>query len=355
MVVVMTKLERDASSMPTCKRCGIVAGSQVPFNRETQRCIVCDTAVQQSLITFREAFLHLTRDGIFTPEKWKYLSEKYLTEGGINGLYIGEALAYIRTDVLQFLDHMLTNAISKGPTTDEIEQHIRQLIGGFVIPNDQAKPLLRRIVLLNINQGKFPKASSQKLQGIHMDSDETCYLFDLTLYLKENVSSKRSNVYGDLMITNKKFRFLSASGGIEVGWNSVMRIEKREIEVTLNRKGKEVLLPVVGIYLELNKKSGNGFYGPSTSDPEIVVAMIDTLVRMAKRQIVKTDDNNSRRIPQDVRIAVWQRDQGKCVQCGARDYLEYDHIIPYSKGGATTVNNMQLLCRRCNQAKRDLI
>ncbi len=110
--------------MPICRRCGIVVGSQVPFNRETQRCIVCDTAVQQSLIKFREAFLHLTRDGIFTPEKWKYLSDKYLTEGGVNGLYIGEALAYIRTDVLQFLDRMLTNAISKGPLTVEIEQHI---------------------------------------------------------------------------------------------------------------------------------------------------------------------------------------------------------------------------------------
>ncbi len=351
----MTKLERDASRMPICKRCGNVVGSQAPFNRETQRCIVCDTAVQQSLSQFREAFLHLTRDGIFTPENWKYLSDMYLTEGGVNGLYIGDALAYIRTDALQFLDRMLTNAISKRPLTIETEQHIRQLIGGFVIPNAQAVPLLRRIALLHINQGKFPTVPPQQLQGIHMDSDETCYMFDHTLYLKENISAKRSNVYGHLMITNKKFRFLSVSGGIEAGWNSVMRIEKRETEVTLNVKGKELLLPMVGIYLELNKKSGNGFYIPSASDPEIAVAMIAMLVRMAKRQIVKTDDNNSRRIPQDVKNAVWQRDQGKCIQCGAGDYLEFDHIIPYSKGGATTVNNMQLLCRRCNQAKSDLI
>ncbi|MEW6358135.1 MAG: HNH endonuclease, partial [Planctomycetota bacterium] len=54
-----------------------------------------------------------------------------------------------------------------------------------------------------------------------------------------------------------------------------------------------------------------------------------------------------------VKVAVWQRDGGKCVRCGAADYLEFDHIIPFSKGGASTENNVQLLCRRCNLKKGD--
>jgi len=115
----------------------------------------------------------------------------------------------------------------------------------------------------------------------------------------------------------------------------------------------QVPISAYGIYLELNKKTGNGFY--YIPDPEIVEAIIDTLVRMSKRQIVKTDADKSRQIPQEVRIAVWQRDQGRCVQCGANDYLEYDHMIPFSKGGANTLNNVQLLCRRCNLAKSDRI
>lgn len=62
-------------------------------------------------------------------------------------------------------------------------------------------------------------------------------------------------------------------------------------------------------------------------------------------------ERNSRVIPQDVKIAVTVRDQGKCVQCGSREDLHYDHKIPWSRGGASTVNNIQLLCGRCNRRK----
>lgn len=33
--------------------------------------------------------------------------------------------------------------------------------------------------------------------------------------------------------------------------------------------------------------------------------------------------------------------------------MTVDHILPRSKGGATTQDNIQLLCRRCNTAKKD--
>lgn len=36
---------------------------------------------------------------------------------------------------------------------------------------------------------------------------------------------------------------------------------------------------------------------------------------------------------------------------GATEYLEFDHVIPYSLGGATSVQNLQLLCRGYNQRK----
>jgi hypothetical protein len=56
-------------------------------------------------------------------------------------------------------------------------------------------------------------------------------------------------------------------------------------------------------------------------------------------------------IPKDVRLAVWARDEGRCVECGSDFDIQYDHIIPFSMGGASTVENLQLLCARCNQTK----
>lgn len=64
-------------------------------------------------------------------------------------------------------------------------------------------------------------------------------------------------------------------------------------------------------------------------------------------------DSRARREPlaQEVKLLVWQRDGGRCVQCGEQRDLEFDHIIPISMGGANTVRNLQLLCERCNRRK----
>jgi hypothetical protein len=58
------------------------------------------------------------------------------------------------------------------------------------------------------------------------------------------------------------------------------------------------------------------------------------------------------RIPESVRLFVWQRDEGKCVRCGSRELLEFDHIIPLALGGSNTERNIQLLCERCNREKK---
>ncbi|MCX6855441.1 MAG: HNH endonuclease [Verrucomicrobia bacterium] len=60
-------------------------------------------------------------------------------------------------------------------------------------------------------------------------------------------------------------------------------------------------------------------------------------------------------IPEAVRHEVWRRDQGKCVECDSVENLEYDHLVPFSKGGSNTARNLRLLCERCNRAKSDSI
>jgi hypothetical protein len=79
--------------------------------------------------------------------------------------------------------------------------------------------------------------------------------------------------------------------------------------------------------------------------------------RLKQKFTIAQEETKRRRerIPENVRIAVWRRDEGKCVECGSKQNLEYDHIIPVSKGGSNTARNIQLLCEKCNREKSDKI
>jgi len=59
----------------------------------------------------------------------------------------------------------------------------------------------------------------------------------------------------------------------------------------------------------------------------------------------------SRHIPQAVKVAVAARDGGRCRQCGSDEDIQFDHVYPWSRGGTPTVDNIQLLCGRCNRSK----
>jgi len=61
---------------------------------------------------------------------------------------------------------------------------------------------------------------------------------------------------------------------------------------------------------------------------------------------------HDRQIPGDVQRQVYERDGGKCTQCGSLENLHFDHIIPFSKGGSSKVaSNIQLLCAKHNLKK----
>jgi HNH endonuclease len=71
---------------------------------------------------------------------------------------------------------------------------------------------------------------------------------------------------------------------------------------------------------------------------------------------IRVDFEHDRVIPSAVKVEVWKRDKGRCVECGSKDNLHFDHIIPYSQGGSSKdAANIQILCSRHNLQKRDNI
>ena len=86
----------------------------------------------------------------------------------------------------------------------------------------------------------------------------------------------------------------------------------------------------------------------------------DTYIQHEAKQSVDKFHNTSRDVNLQLRFKVFQRDNFKCCICGRSPAttqgleLQVDHIKPWSKGGETTLDNLQTLCRDCNLGKSDL-
>ena len=63
---------------------------------------------------------------------------------------------------------------------------------------------------------------------------------------------------------------------------------------------------------------------------------------------------NRKQISDHVLAFVLQRDLNKCVLCGDESNLQFDHILPVSKGGNNEPENLRILCQQCNQSRGNL-
>jgi hypothetical protein len=98
---------------------------------------------------------------------------------------------------------------------------------------------------------------------------------------------------------------------------------------------------------DLNIKEFNALLQEAANKAKAKVARAVALAE----QVQAIEETGREPIPDDVKILVWRRDQGRCVRCGSNKNLEFDHIIPVTMGGSNTARNIQLLCEGCNRAK----
>lgn len=77
----------------------------------------------------------------------------------------------------------------------------------------------------------------------------------------------------------------------------------------------------------------------STTYPMPAVIKIKNYIQVPYRGVVLTRQN------------IFKRDHGLCQYCGTDNDLTLDHLVPRSKGGKSTWNNLVTACKACNAKK----
>ena len=101
-----------------------------------------------------------------------------------------------------------------------------------------------------------------------------------------------------------------------------------------------------------------------TLDTVALAQKISTLMRDSEIQnprgiipYVLTGDEREldlRTFDENIKLAVWEKQNHICPMCLKEfdfEFMDGDHIIPWSKGGRTVMENCQMLCHECNLHK----
>lgn len=154
-------------------------------------------------------------------------------------------------------------------------------------------------------------------------------------------------------LNNRKFTEEELFNNIERVW-----VYKGKQPSRRDMDNKSISLISSGAYLRK--------YGKWTTALKAFIEYINSVEGDYQQKDINTRDkkkshNTTREINLRLRFKVMSRDNFKCCICGASPAkdpsveLHIDHIIPWSKGGETTFENLQTLCSNCNWGKGDLL
>jgi hypothetical protein len=137
---------------------------------------------------------------------------------------------------------------------------------------------------------------------------------------------------------------------------------RQEKSRAINAEETEIRFTANRALMEKFEKLRN-LMGHQLSDQQYVT-LFEELVDLALKKLEPKKEkfpalgkvSETRYIPAKVKRAVWTRDQGRCThispegkRCESKHALQYEHIIPFAKGGKTSAENLKLLCPAHNQ------
>lgn len=295
---------------------------------------------QQALAFYSFRLAEAVKDGELDSEEREELAaivQRFgITRKQLRAIAVPQKAEILRT--------ALASIKAKGEINDDDRAHVQamtrflnadELLGACLKDLDLYDRIfgIRRGELSELDSGPLILENGEKL---HYKSEA---IYETT---KRGKVARRS---GTVYIGSYRLRFVGVSQSHQVRYANILQVTFKATRVP-------------SIELAVSSGKGGGKYRlRRVRDPGVLVEIeeaIRFLIRKS-RGLEKSRMRDSRYVPDEVRREVWYRDGGRCVICGSDSYLELDHIIPWSKGGATSVDNLQLLCRKCNSEKSDQI
>ncbi|MFN8673108.1 MAG: TerD family protein [Candidatus Sericytochromatia bacterium] len=308
---------------------------KIDEKKELQERQNLEESIIQKKLKFKQILIDYLSDGVLTNTEMNNL-EVFCIENNIN---IDECLYSSKYEVESFLRLLLANIVSDFIVTQEEENTIKSVCS-FLKPSIQIieeieSTIYRVKELSKIRKGEVYPIDNPKI---------ITKLSELVWYIEYNIKilkiTKKDLIHykGDLFVTSDRLLFKSQDYPLEISLKNIIDLEYSGLD----------------LYITGNTNKSTCQF--KLYEGEKLLAYIEQALNKFHRKLDFSNSNKkTRTIPQTVRQEVWLRDQGQCVECLATEYLEYDHVIPFSKGGSNSTNNIQLLCRKCNLKKSDRI
>jgi hypothetical protein len=286
----------------------------------------------------RSAFTQYTSDGKLERDEWK----QFLRTVEQLGVSRDQMLHAIRQPARQLIEHVLADARSDNEITEQEEKVLLSLLSNLIDDATFAAYVRDQIAETkwksDVAKGRLPSIDSPPEAALR--AGEITHFAGPVRYVRTRElagGTKTEELDGLAVITDTRFILSATDKSFQITHRKILGHRLMSTGLEIRSDGK-----------------GTGTYS-FPADHEKAVAIWRVAIGRANQTIIETGATNTRHISREVRQRVWQRYGGRCAECGAGDYLEFDHIVPVAKGGSNSDSNVQLLCRKCNLKKSDNI
>lgn len=284
-------------------------------------------------------FTACTEGGVLSDDAWNRL----VTTAGQLGFKDDDISRLIQPQAKRFIEHVLVDAKSDGTLSETEDAVLIKLVRSLKMSQDFCEYVESQVASLRTirRASKGDLSTLPHPPGIALRAGELVFFHKPARwrYYKDLKSGPVDAMhFGFLTITDYRLLFSSETKSLEARLGRIIGHWGNTGVMSVQIAGKP-----------------EAQFSAEENDP-VMYAILEAAISLANQtRVAKLNEGPSRHIPREIRQRIWQRYGGQCADCGANQYLEFDHIVPVARGGSNSEANVQLLCRNCNQKKSDRI